>query len=122
MEFTNVDVTSLFVLHPALVVFPVGLPATLIDRPIDVDHLADTIFDEKLVLTEINVSIRIQQFADRATVAIIEFALEDNTLANQQTCHAMELVILEASSVLIAIRHNHLTLVPLVSLPNALKG
>lgn len=122
MELTHVDVAGLLVLHAALVIFPVGLPATLIDRPIDVDHFADAILHEELVLAEVDVSIRVEQLADRATVAVLELTLEDDTLADKQACHAVELVIFEASSVLVPVRHDLLSLMPLVSLPDALEG
>ena len=122
MELTHVDITGLLVLHAALVIFPVRLPTTLIDRPIDVDYLADTIFDEKLVLAEVNVSVGVEQLADRATVAVLEFTLEDDSLVDKQACHAVESVILEASSVLVPVRHDHLALMPLVSLPDSLEG
>jgi len=121
-EVAHVDVFCLRVLHSTLLVFAVCLPVSLVNRAIEVDHLANTLLHEKLVLPEVNVSIRVEQFADRAADTYVEFTVEDDARVEQQVGQAVQFILRETAPVLVAILEDHLSFVPLIVLPNPLEG
>ena len=63
-EISNVEVTRLCVLHAAGYVLLVGLPGSLVDRAVEVDHLANSLLHELLMLPKVDVTIWKEELAD----------------------------------------------------------
>lgn len=73
------------------------------------------------MLSEVDVSIRVKKLANGTADAVLELSLEDDACADQQVAKTVELVLLEASTVDVSIRHGHFAFVPLISLPDTLE-
>ena len=61
------------------------------------------------MLPVIDVTIRIQESTDRVTDSLNETSVENESRVQEQTGLAMELIVLEASHIDVAISHTHLT-------------
>ena len=57
---TDIDIASVRVYHATLLVLNIRLPSALIDGAILVDHLANALLHEELVLSEVNFTPRVE--------------------------------------------------------------
>ena len=67
-----------------MLVFPVGLPSTLVKRAINVDHFSDALLNEELVLAEVDIAVWVEKLSDGSAVALIELTLEDDSCIKEQ--------------------------------------
>ena len=74
-----VDVVSNLIEHAAIRVLSIVGPATLIGRPIQVNNLALTVFNKCPVLSKVDVSRHVKQFAHRVANVFIKITFENNT-------------------------------------------
>jgi hypothetical protein len=61
------------------------------------------------MLPVIDVAVGIQESTDRVTYTLVETSIENESRVQEQTGLAVELIVLEASHIDIAISHTHLT-------------
>lgn len=121
LEVTDVDVAYCINLA-TLSCLAVGLPYALKDLAIKTNHLARSFSDELLMLTQVHVSVAVEQFAYRFVAALMEFTLIDDCFSiDEQQTWSVKLVILELTPVNVPVSHLHVSFEPHVVSPKALE-
>lgn len=119
IELAHVDVAGGLVVHAAALMLSILVPAALIGRAIQVDHLALTFLDEGLVLAIVEVTGGVEELADGGAETFLEVAFEDDAVGDHELAVAVDFVVLEAAAVNVTVRHLHLAFDALVVLPQA---
>jgi len=121
-KFSDVDISGFGVHETALTVAAVLLPVAFVDVAADLDKLALALTDKALMLPVVDVAVWVEEFADWSADAMVEGSVEDEPCVEEKSSCAMELVIIEAANVYVAIGHSHLALRAHVVAPTTFKA
>lgn len=112
-----IHVAGVFVEEATLVVFAIVAPAALVLGAVRQDHFTVAMLHKGIVLSEVDVAIRVHQFSNRVTDASSELPLKYNAARHEQHAFSVKFIVEPSASVYVTVLEPHFTLLTLVVPP-----